>query len=138
MDEYTEEDLHAKVRRLLKVIASHGEPSWAIAAAQVIDLVRDFDKGAGRLRTADDDKAIRERDSLVRRLSVRFGELEDARAALRQMTDERDAARAGRLPGGWADAVRRVRDLCDAAEAVGAGHNITVGEIREALDGGDR
>lgn len=39
-------------------------------------------------------QAMRERDSLARRLSVRWGELDEARAALRQMTDERDAARA--------------------------------------------
>lgn len=36
------------------------------------------------------EKAERERDSLVRRLGVRFGELEEARAELRQMRDERD------------------------------------------------
>ncbi len=33
-------------------------------------------------------------ESLARRLGVRFGELEEARAALRQATDERDTARA--------------------------------------------
>jgi hypothetical protein len=40
--------------------------------------------------TARANKAQRERDSLTRRLSIRFGELEEARAALRQATDELD------------------------------------------------
>lgn len=35
-------------------------------------------------------KPIRERDSLARRLSIRFGELEEARAALRQAHDEQE------------------------------------------------
>lgn len=41
------------------------------------------------------EKAERERDSLVRRLGVRFGELEEARAELRQMRDERDREPTG-------------------------------------------
>jgi hypothetical protein len=34
-------------------------------------------------------------------------------------------------------AVQRVRDLCDAARAMNLGHNITVGEVLEALDGAE-
>jgi hypothetical protein len=32
-------------------------------------------------------------------------------------------------------AVQRIRDLCDTAEGMDLGHNITVGEIRKALEG---
>ncbi|WP_431892692.1 hypothetical protein [Micromonospora haikouensis] len=58
------------------------------AEAETAAMVRDRDEVI-----RERDKARRERDSLARRLSIRFGELEEARAARRQAEDERDVAR---------------------------------------------
>lgn len=55
-------------------------------AADLARVVYPFLAAQARERA---ERAERERDSLVRRLGVRFGELEEARADLRQMRDER-------------------------------------------------
>lgn len=58
----------------------------------------------------------RERDSLARRLGVRWGELEEARAARRQAEDERDdyARRLKATDAAWAELARERDQLRDA------------------------
>ncbi len=58
-----------------------------------VDAVRAGLEAARQHLSDTATRAARERDSLARRLSVRFGELEEARAALRQAGDDRDKAR---------------------------------------------
>ncbi len=110
------------------LMAARTELSHASATAERAKLEADVATKALDERTEQLRQAERERDSLARRVNVRYGELVQARAETQQYRDERDAVTEAytRLRKGAVNALEMLNDPeADANRALGrAGHTL--------------